>query len=253
MKNIVHLSNPWLRLPVRAFQIVLSAFLPGKVRGGAFEGVLFPKNWIGSALLPKLMGTYEREISKDLKELILDAKIDALIDVGCAGGYYLAVAAYLRKDLQLYGVDASSKVSDTIGEVSSIYGRKIEFKKKFADAEDVLNACVCYRHPLFIVDIEGGEFALFEDLKSSGPLMSQAVFLVEVHEYLNPLWRESFEFLEKTHFVQVAEFGRYYLDEFEGFWERFFGILMRHELRHPKTAYLIARPKSMFGADSAAT
>ncbi len=245
MENLVHLSNRWLRLPVRAFQVLLAALLPGKVRAGPFKGVVFPKNWIGSALLPKLIGTYEQEISGKLKDLILDSRVDAFVDIGCAGGYYLAVAASLRKDLELYGVDSSSEVVDTLAEVSSIYGRVIDFKNKFAGVEDVLAACRRHRHPLFVVDIEGGEFELFRNLKSLDLEISQAVFVIEVHEYLDPSWRESLGFLEASHLVRITPFGGYYLHELGGGVGRMLGFLMRHELRHPKTSYLIAIPKDM--------
>ena len=59
----------------------------GTIKGGPFAGMRYPATECGSALLPKLLGTYEREIAPIFAE-IKALQPDLLIDIGAAEGYY---------------------------------------------------------------------------------------------------------------------------------------------------------------------
>src|SRR5262245_56331762 len=59
-----------------------------KVRHGFFKGMQYPRNRsISSALFPKLLGTYERELHPVL-ERICKEPYEGIVNIGCAEGYY---------------------------------------------------------------------------------------------------------------------------------------------------------------------
>ena len=65
------------------------------VRNGPFRGMRYPERAsVGSALVPKLLGSYERELQPVLED-ILAREHSEIVDIGCAEGYY-AVGLALR-------------------------------------------------------------------------------------------------------------------------------------------------------------
>ncbi len=65
-----------------------------RVRLGPFAGMRYIDHSIGSAYLPKLLGTYERELGMVIEE-ICSCRPGLIVDVGAAEGYY-AVGLALR-------------------------------------------------------------------------------------------------------------------------------------------------------------
>ena len=63
-------------------------FCDGVVRHGPFAGLQYPElTAVGSALYPKLLGSYQREIQGWIEE-ICAAGYSEIVDVGFAEGYY---------------------------------------------------------------------------------------------------------------------------------------------------------------------
>src|SRR5258708_4505437 len=65
-----------------------------RVRSGPFAGMRYVDNSVGSAYLPKLLGTYERELAEVIEEACR-LRPELIIDLGAAEGYY-AVGLALR-------------------------------------------------------------------------------------------------------------------------------------------------------------
>src|SRR6478672_6897407 len=74
----------------------LMKIAPGLVvQHGPFKGMKYPGvNSVGSALIPKLLGSYERELHP-LIDSICAGQYDQVVDIGCAEGYY-AVGLAMR-------------------------------------------------------------------------------------------------------------------------------------------------------------
>src|SRR5262245_38241665 len=71
----------------RELQLKRKLGRPLKVLSGPFAGMPYIDHAFGSALLPKLLGTYEREASAALGKLC-ESKYDTVVDIGTAEGYY---------------------------------------------------------------------------------------------------------------------------------------------------------------------
>jgi hypothetical protein len=112
---------------------------------------------------------------------------------------------------------------------------------KNAERGDLTSVCERHRRPVVLIDIEGGEQELLSP--AIGASLRNAVILVEVHEYLGVDPGALAAALADTHSVVTVPFARYGLEQPSTAWSSPFRLLMRHELRHPGTSYLVAQPK----------
>lgn len=64
------------------------------IRAGVFEGMKYVVNAAEGALLPRLVGTYERELAPHLRAFAEEG-LDHVVDIGCAEGYYAVGLARL--------------------------------------------------------------------------------------------------------------------------------------------------------------
>lgn len=83
----------------------------GRIADGAFKGLKYLPFSNSSVLAPKLLGTYECEVTGYLKSMA--ANIDSFIDIGCAEGFYIAGMAYYYPKMQIAGVDIDQSSLDT--------------------------------------------------------------------------------------------------------------------------------------------
>ncbi|MCS7063959.1 MAG: hypothetical protein NZM04_07975, partial [Methylacidiphilales bacterium] len=69
-------------------EISRPVFSGNRVRHGPFAGMVYENDtFCCSAIAPKLLGSYEREIQPWIESLLLD-RWEGVVDVGCAEGYY---------------------------------------------------------------------------------------------------------------------------------------------------------------------
>src|SRR5437016_2600251 len=64
------------------------------VQSGPFAGMLYVNQAVGSAHVPKLLGSYEAELHEIMRS-VLTENYATIVDVGCAEGYY-AIGLALR-------------------------------------------------------------------------------------------------------------------------------------------------------------
>lgn len=74
-----------------------------RCRAGPFRGLRLPAQAFGSVKAPKLMGTYEAEVLREILPLL--GRVGGFVDVGCADGYFLAGVARRHPDLPCRGYD----------------------------------------------------------------------------------------------------------------------------------------------------
>jgi len=66
------------------YNYIFNLFKEKKVLNGPFKGMQYPSlNSTGSALFPKLLGSYERELHYEIEDMF-NKKFNKIIDIGCA-------------------------------------------------------------------------------------------------------------------------------------------------------------------------
>ena len=80
------------------------------VRSGVFEGMDYVVRSAEGALLPRLLGVYERELAPHLRAFAKDG-LDHVIDIGCAEGYYAVGLARLMPGttINAYDIDETAR------------------------------------------------------------------------------------------------------------------------------------------------
>jgi hypothetical protein len=189
---------------------------------GPFKGMTYRNDrFCCSAIPPKLLGSYEREIHPWLEEIVRK-RYDGVIDVGCAEGYYAVGLAWRMKGTPVYAYDISEQARTQCRALADAngLGSQVEIRS-YCDPEE-LGRVVAGRRFLVIADCEGYEKTLFAE--SNLPQLAQSDILVEVHDFMDitilPYLRELFA---RTHVIQEVEslddlrkLDRYEYPELEG-------------------------------------
>jgi predicted RNA methylase len=150
----------------------------GAVVAGPFAGMRYIAEANSSALAPKLLGTYEKELHETMRAVI-SRPYDLVLDVGCAEGYY-AVGLALRMPsvtVNAYDIDpAALRNLQTLTALNNVSDR-------------VINSGLCSpgefdRHGnlrcLVICDIEGAERDLLDPAAASA--LRGFDIVVEIHD-----------------------------------------------------------------------
>ncbi len=172
------------------------------VRQGPFSGVRYVP-FLRVNVPPKLLGTYELELH-DIIEEICRSKVDRIINIGAAEGYYTVGFARRRPDVKIICFEMSEQVREDQGRLIRVnaVGDRVTVMGR-CDPEDLSAALEGCSRPLVLCDVEGFELELLD--LSRIPSLARAVILVELHEHersgLTKTIRQRFE---PTHDIQVA-------------------------------------------------
>lgn len=155
-----------------------------KVLSGPFKGMIYPElKSVGSPLLPKILGSYEDELSEILKKIIATG-YKTVIDIGCAEGYYAVGLAMRLPESRVFAFDTDQVAiarCKKMAKVNSVANR-VELGG-FCDANKLKG--FPYNYPALIVcDCEGYEKQLF--INDNITALSQVDILLELHEYTVP-------------------------------------------------------------------
>lgn len=156
-----------------------------KVQHGPFKGMEYSSfEAIGSALYPKLLGSYERELT-DIIDEIKGNEYSQILDIGCAEGYYAVGFAYLAKlnnfKTRVYAYDINKK--------ARILCRKMTKVNKVSNIVTISNKCTSNKlanfkftgRSLIISDCEGYERELFTKISIKN--LVNCDVLIEVHDF----------------------------------------------------------------------
>ncbi|MCI5150591.1 MAG: methyltransferase domain-containing protein [Candidatus Electrothrix sp. MAN1_4] len=152
------------------------------VQNGPFRGMKYIKNSSGSALLPKILGSYEEPIHSWVENIIKTSVYTKILDIGCAEGYYAVgfAQACPKADVIAYDLDQNAIVLcqelALLNKVSNI-----TFKTNCDHLE--LNK-QCVQNTLIFCDIEGTESYLLDIDKAEG--LKQVDLIVESHDCFVP-------------------------------------------------------------------
>ncbi len=148
---------------------------------GPFKGMLYPKlDSVGSALYPKLLGSYEYELN-GIIEQVIGNKYTEIVDIGCAEGYYAVGLSMRCPNAKVFAFDTNTKAIQLCREMMQLNG--IEASRYsvngYCDSNTLENIPVSER-ALIISDCEGYEKQLFTS--SSVKKLNKHEFLIEVHD-----------------------------------------------------------------------
>lgn len=198
------------------FSEFLDSYGDRKIMSGVFKGMSYLKNSYGSAYYPKILGTYEKEISYLFHPERLK-KFKCFMDIGCAEGYYLCGIAYLLQKCdpsytyKLIGYDIDLKALDEarrILEVNHIKGIKLKMDG-FQEDLEVLEGPI-----LLICDIEGDELLILDPDRT--PALCKIYIIVEIHDKAGEdiILSTIMNRFQTTHSIQTIKYGDRTLSDF---------------------------------------
>jgi hypothetical protein len=154
----------------------------GMVVSGPFRGMLYVEEAVGSAFLPKLLGTYEIELHPAIEKL-RSMDFGIVVDVGAAEGYYAVGSALLWPSARIVAFETEEAGRRLCGELATRNGVRARVEVHgFADLpafRAILDGAPEVR-TLVIMDVEGAEIALLD--LSLNPALARAAILVECHD-----------------------------------------------------------------------
>jgi len=153
------------------------------VKHGAFQGMRYPDaKSVGSALVPKLLGSYEREI-QPLLERICSTEYSEIVDIGCAEGYYAVGLAMRIKTATVFAFDTDKeaiRLCNAMAKINNVARRIVT--GSFCDNAR-LHSIPFTKRGLIISDCEGYERELFT--KESASVFAHLDLLIEIHDFLD--------------------------------------------------------------------
>ncbi len=153
------------------------------VQNGPFKGLRYISESSGSALLPKLLGSYEAALHAVLLDLMSN-EYDTMIDVGCAEGYYAVGFAYRCPGVPVIAFDANPVARAMCSRLARLNGVADRITVLGECERDALGAAILGRS-LIICDCEGGELHLLDPAVVNG--LDCCDLIVELHPHVHPL------------------------------------------------------------------
>ena len=175
------------------------------VLNGPFRGLKYTSKASCSALLPKLVGSYEEPIHSWLEEIISSHRYSAMVDVGCAEGFYAVGLASVIPAARIYAYDINETALRQAEKLALLNNvpRQIVFSTLFNHVE--LNKILSLESGkiLLFVDIEGAELNLLNP--ASNPSVLNVDLLVELRDCFVPgLTQKITEYFVDTHQLSIV-------------------------------------------------
>ena len=170
------------------------------VQAGPFCGMKYISTAHGSALLPKILGTYEEALHPFIYR-VLKRNYQLIADIGCAEGYYAVgfARAFRKIPVQAFDIDPQART----------LCRKLAEVNGLADLVSITDNCtidvlnkILVDSTLIISDCEGYEFDLLRP--ELIPKLSSSDLIVELHDLTHPTICEVItNRFEETHQVSL--------------------------------------------------
>ena len=152
-----------------------------RVLSGPFQGLRYGDLSFGSTHLPKLLGTYERELAGFFSRAVL-RQYETFINLGCAEGYYTNGIAHALKErtdgklARVTGFDVNEKALDESRRISALNGLHVTVTQQF----DFRSESWGEGKTLVICDVEGAEIDLVQP--SRIPNLNRTDLMIEIHD-----------------------------------------------------------------------
>lgn len=148
------------------------------VRSGPFAGMTMAARSAEGCHVPKLLGCYEQELHPVLARCA-EAGYEAVVNIGCAEGYYAVGLARLLGGATVYAHDldpAAQEACRALAEVNGVADRVVVGGGFAAEDFEAYRG----RRALVVCDIEGAERDLLDP--SRAPALAGFDILVELHD-----------------------------------------------------------------------
>jgi len=232
LKNALKVVAPRAAYPSSLLRRSVQRRTSSEVLAGPFRGMKYLPYSTYGAYIPKLIGTYEREIAPALEHELVQAPTH-VIDIGGAEGYY-AVGTLLRlPNARVTVFEMSEAARQAIGELARLNGfsDRLDIRGRCGPSE--LEACLAETGATFaIVDVEGFEAELLDPVAC--PHLAQADLLVEVHDFkVKGCAERVLAHLQRTHRATIIRQSPRAISEypFDSAWPRLFpGAVLKYGL-----------------------
>lgn len=164
-------------------KLILSVTPDLIVLNGPFRGLEYPAmESFGSTMAPKLIGSYEYEISELIRRLT-EEKYNTVIDIGCAEGYYAVGFAMQIPSTTVHAFD----ISDEALNLCVALARKNHVSKRVVIHNEcnwpAVSQILPEQRSLIICDCEGEEVNYFTE--EAVALLSEHDLLIELHDFID--------------------------------------------------------------------
>jgi hypothetical protein len=160
-----------------------SIFVTLEVLNGPFKGLVYPKAAaIGSAIYPKLLGSYEQELQGTIVEFSKN-NYDNIMNIGCAEGYYIIGMAIKMTKSKCFAYDLDPKARLLCYEMAKLnnVSDRIKIGETISFAE--LKAFEFGNKGLILCDVEGSEIDLFNEQNIGH--FANCDLIIEMHDFIN--------------------------------------------------------------------
>jgi hypothetical protein len=204
MKKLIKLLLPNSLYPSNFITKYIEKATQQKVVAGPFEGMKYINKSHGSCYLPKLLGTYEKDLYPIIDKHIVQ-KCDIVIDIGAAEGYYaigLAKMPSIEKVIAFEAVESSREMLKEMAVLNEVMDKLVINGSCHPNLlSDVLHQYHA-KNIFLIIDVEGYERILLDPV--SNPLLKGLPILLEIHDYIysdiSAIIKSRFE---NSHYIQV--------------------------------------------------
>jgi precorrin-6B methylase 2 len=161
--------------------LILDAYLRRHgpvIWSGPFKDMTYVSGATEGALLPRLLGSYEGELHPHLVAFAAE-KLDCVIDVGCAEGYYAVGLARLMPETTIYAHDIDPNAQAACAELAEKNG--VSERVIVGGVFQPQNfEAFAGRRTLVMVDAEGAEVDILQPALS--PALAGLNIIVETHD-----------------------------------------------------------------------
>jgi len=152
------------------------------IRAGPFAGMDYVVQSAEGALLPRMLGIYERELHSDLAEFAAQS-LDNIVDIGCAEGYYAVGLARMMRCVTVHAFDideVAQRRCRLLAQANGVEDR-VRVSGEFAGADFERFRGT---RTLVFMDAEGFEDDLLRP--DQYPALAGLDLIVETHPMLKP-------------------------------------------------------------------
>ena len=200
-KSIEDFSHKVTEINTHGLELLVESDYP-TVLNGPFRGLTYLSESSGSALLPKIIGSYEEPIYHIIDEIVSSNLYDFIVDVGCAEGFYAVGFAKFVPKARIVAYDINSQaisLAKQLAELNAV-SKKVSFRSEFTVSElaNFTSSGDVSLNTLLFMDVEGAELSLLNpSLNCYLPLLD---ILVELHDcFHSGLTDLILDYLGKTH------------------------------------------------------
>ena len=164
----------------------LAEYSKEKILFGPYSGTkfIFKSGWSNTDFGPKYLGTYERQIQKKIIYLKKKFNLNFFVDCGAAEGFH--IISLLKKKIFKTAVafEINKKSRDLLikNAINNNVKKKISVYSEANFASLKKLKIKNFKKTLFLLDIEGAEFNLFD--KNFCRYFSKSFFIIEDHNFI---------------------------------------------------------------------